>query len=355
MANHPGRIGHWFGGEFGLARLDGERFYSVRSVPELPLDGITGIVETTDGDLWLNGRAGIVHIAAAELERSRADPAYRVRGETLGAFDGVVGSSAILRPLPTAIEAADGKLWFATTSGIYGIDPARRVHNRVPPPVLIRALSVAGHTIEPIPGLTLPTYTTAVRFDYVGLSLTAPEKVRYRYRLDGVDTDWCEPTAARQTLRTNLRPGHYAFRVIAANNDGVWNESGASLAFVIPPAFVQTDGSSPCAWQLVRPPCGLWSACGSARYAGGSRSAWKSVSTSGIGSPGSCTIPCCKVFKDCCSASKRLTRYSIRARPTPRRSLGARLIRRRRPLPRVATPSRTCAPRLLMTVISRLH
>jgi signal transduction histidine kinase/ligand-binding sensor domain-containing protein len=260
MANHPGRIGHWFGGDLGLARLDGEQFYGIRSVPELPLDGITGIVETTDGDLWLNGRAGIVHIAAAELERSRLDPAYRVNGETLGAFDGVVGSSAILRPLPTAIEAADGKLWFATTSGIYGIDPARRVHNRVPPPVLIRALAVAGHTIEPIPGLTLPTYTTAVRFDYLGLSLTAPEKVRYRYRLDGVDTDSRELTAARQALYTNLRPGHYTFRVIAANNDGVWNESGASLAFVIPPAFVQTGwfitlcvaGGAAAAWALVR-------------------------------------------------------------------------------------------------------
>jgi signal transduction histidine kinase len=163
-----------------------------------------------------------------------------VRGETLGAFDGVVGSAATLRPLPTAIEAADGKLWFATSGGIYGIDPARRVHNRVPPSVLIRALTVADHAIEPMPGLTLPTYSTAVRFDYVGISLTAPEKVRYRYRLDGVDTEWRELTAARQALYANLRPKHYTFRVIAANNDGVWNESGASLAFVIPPAFVQT-------------------------------------------------------------------------------------------------------------------
>ena len=260
MANHPGRIGHWFGGEFGLARLDGDRFYSVQSAPELPLDGITGIVETTDGDLWLNGRAGIIHIAATELERSRLGPAYRVRGETLGAFDGVVGSSAIVRPLPTAIEAADGKLWFATTSGIYGIDPARQVHNRVPPPVLIRALTVAGKTIDPNSGLTLPAYTTAVRFDYLGLSLTAAEKVRYRYRLDGVDTDWRELTAARQAFYTNLRPGHYAFRVIASNNDGVWNESGASLAFVIPPAFVQTGGfialcvtgGAAAVWVLVR-------------------------------------------------------------------------------------------------------
>jgi signal transduction histidine kinase/ligand-binding sensor domain-containing protein len=240
MSNHPGRIGHWLGGELGLARFDGERFYSVQSAPELPLDGITGIIETPNGDLWLNGRAGIVHIAATELERSRLDSAYRVRGETLGAFDGLVGSGAMLRPLPTAIEASDGKLWFATGSGIYGIDPAQRVHNRVPPPVLIRALTVASHTIEPIPGLALPVYTTAVRFDYIGLSLTAAEKVRYRYRLDGVDTDWREQTAARQALYTNLRPGHYSFRVIAANNDGVWNEQGAALDFSIARAYSQT-------------------------------------------------------------------------------------------------------------------
>jgi signal transduction histidine kinase/ligand-binding sensor domain-containing protein len=260
MANHPGRIGHWLGGELGLARFDGVRFHSIQSAPELPLDGITGIVETTDGDLWLNARAGIVHVAASELQRSRLDPAYRVRGETLDASDGVVGSGWMVRPLPTAIEAANGKLWFATTSGIYGIDPARRVRNRVPPPVLIRTLTVAGRTIEPTPGLRLPTYSTAVRFDYIGLSLTAAEKVRYRYRLDGVDADWHELTAARQAFYTNLRPGHYAFRVIAANNDGVWNESGASLAFVIPPAFVQTGwfialctaGGAVAVWVLVR-------------------------------------------------------------------------------------------------------
>jgi signal transduction histidine kinase/ligand-binding sensor domain-containing protein len=260
MANHPGRIGHWFGGEFGLARFDEERFYSVQSALELPLDGITGIIEATDGDLWLNARAGIIHIAATELERSRLDPAYRVHGETLGAFDGVVGTGAMLRPLPTAIEAAGGKLWFATTGGIYGLDPARRAHNRVPPLVLIRALTVAGHSIEPIPGLILPAYTSAVRFDYMGLSLTAAEKVRYRYRLDGVDADWRELTAARQALYTSLRPGHYTFRVIAANNDGVWNESGATLAVVIPPGFVQTGwffvvcvaGGTAAVWALVR-------------------------------------------------------------------------------------------------------
>lgn len=259
-AIYSGRLGHWFGGEFGLARLEGEHFHSIPSAPELPLDGITGIVESGDGALWINDRAGIVHIAATELQHNRADSSYRVRGEMLGAFDGVIGSAAMIRPLPTAIEAADGKIWFATSGGIYGVDPARRIHNHLPPPVLIRALNVLGRSIEPAPDLRLPAHTTAVRFDYTAPSLTAAEKVRYSYRLDGVDANWRELTAARQALYTSLGPGNYTFHVIAANNDGVWNESGASLPFVIPPTFVQTGWfivlcttiGAAAVWALVR-------------------------------------------------------------------------------------------------------
>ena len=259
-ANYFGRIDQWLGGELGLARFDGERFHGVRTVPELSLARITGIVETAAGDLWLNGQSGIVHLPAAELQRSRLDPSYRVNGETFGAFDGVVGTGWIRRPLPTAIEAGDGKLWFATSSAFFGVDPNRVVRNRIPPPVVIRALTVGDHRIDPRPGVTLPIRTTTVRFDYAGLSLTEAQKVRFRYRLDGIDTDWRAVTPARQALYSNLRPGDYRFRVIAANNDGVWNDRGAALAFTIPPAFVQTGwfialcvaGGALAVWALVR-------------------------------------------------------------------------------------------------------
>jgi signal transduction histidine kinase/ligand-binding sensor domain-containing protein len=259
-ANYFGRTDQWLGGELGLARFDGERFQSVRTVPELSLARITGIVETAAGDLWLNGQSGIVHLPAAELQRSRLDPSYRVNGETFGAFDGVVGTGWLRRPLPTAIEAGDGKIWFATSSAFFGVDPNRLVRNRIPPPVVIRALTVGDHRIEPRPGVALPVRATTVRFEYAGLSLTEAQKVRFRYRLDGIDTDWREVTAARQALYSNLRPGHYTFRVIAANNDGVWNDRGAALAFTIPPAFVQTGwfialclaGGSLAVWALVR-------------------------------------------------------------------------------------------------------
>jgi len=252
----------WFGAELGLARFDGERFHRVLTTPEVSLEGITGIVEMHNGDLWLNAAAGIVHLTFAQLQRSERRPSYRIRGDTLDASDGLLGNAAVVRPLPTAVQAGDGKLWFAREDRFYGVDPRMSVRNLVPPPVWMRALTFGDRTVDPIPGLRLPAYTTAVRFNYVALSFTAPEKVRYRYRLDGVDHDWRDITSARQALYTNLRPGRYTFRVIASNNDGVWNDTGAALSFVIPPAFVQTGwfialcvaAGALAIWALVR----LW-------------------------------------------------------------------------------------------------
>jgi signal transduction histidine kinase/ligand-binding sensor domain-containing protein len=240
MAIQSGRLGDWFGGDFGLARLDGERFHEIHPVPELSLEGITGIVETDEGDLWINCQSGIVHIQANELQHSRENVDYRVNGEAFGASDGIVGSASTIRPLPTATVGGDGTLWFSTTGGIYGIDPKHVVRNGVPPIVTMRGLNLGDHVLDPLPGMRLPAYTTTVRFDYIALSLTKPEKIRFRYRLEGVDADWRELTELRQALYSRLHPGRYTFRVMAANNDGVWSNSAASLTFVIPRAFVQT-------------------------------------------------------------------------------------------------------------------
>jgi signal transduction histidine kinase/ligand-binding sensor domain-containing protein len=232
----------WIGGEKGLALLDGERFRPVLPDVAQGLGSITGIVETANGDLWLNGSEGITHITASELVRIAADPAYRARIEVLNELDGLKGNGSRLRPLPTAIEGTDGLLWFITNLGLYWIDPARIARNPVPPPVLIKSLSVNGKPYELTAGLKLPLRTTAVGIDYVALSLTMAEKIRYRYKLNGIDKDWREAQTRREALYTNLEPGTYQFQVIAANNDGVWNETGATLDFVIPPAFVQTGG-----------------------------------------------------------------------------------------------------------------
>jgi len=234
------RSGVWVGGESGLAVFDGQRFQSVLNDTPQEFDEITGIVETTDGDLWLNCAAGIVHVTAAELQRRVVEPTYHVRTETFGALDGLIGNGTRLRPLPTAIEGTDGRLWFATDSSIFSIDPAHLHRNPVPPNVVVRSVN-AGDKTYPFPqDLRLPKGTTALHIDYVGLSLTQAEKVRYRYQLDGVDKDWQDVGTRRQAFYTNLEPGHYQFHVTASNNDGVWNEGGARSAFEIPPTFVQT-------------------------------------------------------------------------------------------------------------------
>ena len=240
MAIHARRAGVWAGGEFGLARFDGNRFQAVTAEAKEAFSNITGIVETADGDLWLNSGAGIVRVAASELRRAALDTSHRVRVEVFGVLDGVQGSSARLRPLPTAIEGTDGRLWFARNVDVYSITPARIFRNPVPPPVLIQSLSTDDKAYTSAVGLTLPQRTTSVRIDYVGLSLTIAEKIRYRYKLDGVDHGWQDAQARRQAFYTNLGPGSYRFQVVAANNDGVWNDTGASLSFTIQPAFVQT-------------------------------------------------------------------------------------------------------------------
>jgi signal transduction histidine kinase len=203
-------------------------------------DDITGIVETKEGDLWLNGAAGILHVTAAELQHRLVDPVWHVRTEIFGTLDGLIGNGARLRPLPTAVEGTDGRLWFATDTSIFSIDPAHLHRNIVPPNIVIQSVTTDGKTYHSAADLKLPKGTVALRVDYVGLSLTQAEKVRYRYLLDGVDKDWQDVGTRHQAFYTNLQPGHYQFHVTASNNDGVWNKGGATLAFEIPPAFVQT-------------------------------------------------------------------------------------------------------------------
>jgi signal transduction histidine kinase len=125
---------------------------------------------------------------------------------------------------------------------VFSLDPQHLVRppNSVAPPVVIEALSVGDKSYPPTPDLRLPENTTALRIRYVGLSLTMPERVRYRYKLKGVNQDWQDAQERDVAYFNNLSPGRYHFQVIASNNDGVWNEKGATLDFLIPPKFTQT-------------------------------------------------------------------------------------------------------------------
>jgi signal transduction histidine kinase len=145
-----------------------------------------------------------------------------------------------MTPLPKMVRDRDGRIWFATTNGLAFIDPRRIPKNPLPPPVYVEALRVDGKTFSPAERLALAPHAHNVEIDFTALSLSIPERVLFRYKLDGADTDWQEAGTRRQAFYTNLPPRQFRFRVTACNNDGVWNQEGAVLDFSVAPAWYQT-------------------------------------------------------------------------------------------------------------------
>lgn len=230
----------WVGGERGVAWFDGARFVTLHGRQGEAFRGVSGIARTARGDLWLFGTEGLSRIGADQLALALRQPSLEVDYERFDAHDGLLGAASQLRPMPSLVMADDGLLWMASANRINWIDPSQITRNPVPPQVLVQGLAIGEQRYSPLPGLTLPKSTSGLRIDFTALNLSMPERVRFRYRLDGVDLDWQDPGARRQAFYTNLSPGSYRFRVVAANEDGVWSPREAELAFVIPPTFVQT-------------------------------------------------------------------------------------------------------------------
>ncbi|MEJ7616663.1 MAG: triple tyrosine motif-containing protein [Pyrinomonadaceae bacterium] len=141
---------------------------------------------------------------------------------------------------PAGWKTSDGKLWFSTIKGAVMIDPENIRINRQAPPVTIEAVTVDGEAFDPLQPATLAAGKTSFDFQFAGLSFIAPEKVTYQYKLEGFDRDWVEAGTRREAFYTNIPPGDYRFRVMASNNDGVWNETGAAFDFRLDPHFHQT-------------------------------------------------------------------------------------------------------------------
>ena len=203
----------------------------------LPCHSVNGIVADDAGSLWLPMDCALVRLSASELQKWKADPRARVSAQTFDELDGVLAGAA---SFITATRLLDGQLWFANGRIAQRLDPRRLVRNVVPPPVHIEQIIADHAKYAPTSGLRLPAHTRDLEIDYVGLSFVAPPRVLFRYRLDGRDDAWQEPGTRRQAFYSDLRPGRYRFRVIASNNDGLWNEEGAALDFIVPPAWYQT-------------------------------------------------------------------------------------------------------------------
>lgn len=243
----------WVGGDLGVARFDGQRFIPMLGSGRHVFPGITGIIENDSGDMWLNGGVGIAHIQSREILRYLADPSYQPRYEQFDRLDGLPGATAFSFPLPTAVSTADGRLWFTSNvrAKVISVDPQHIPHNPLPPPVKIWSVTAQNKKYDADAGsLALPVHTTSLQIDYSAGSLTIPERVRFRYKLDGLDKDWQDGGNRREAFYTNLPPDPYTFHVIGANNDGVWNETGATLHFTIEPAWYQTRWFQALCWLV---------------------------------------------------------------------------------------------------------
>lgn len=229
----------WIAGSKGLQLFDGRRFRDIAPAGGGVFGSVSGVVETSEGDLWLNAYNGIVRIPSAAAGKLKAG-ADTAEYTLFGAYDGLPGATQQTQPFPTLIQATDGKLWFGSSAGPVWIDPKNLPRNELPPPVAVCFLTAKEKRYTSFAALHLPALTRDIEFGYTAMSLTIPERVRFRYKLDGSDKDWRDAGTRRQASYTNLGPGPYRFRVMASNNDGVWNEAGAAMTFRIDAAFYQT-------------------------------------------------------------------------------------------------------------------
>jgi len=231
----------WVATDNGLSRITNGRVATLTTANGLPCPTVHWIIEDRLDSYWLYTACGLVRIARTELNAWTADPKRVVRSTSLDSADGVL-LVPILKPArPAVTKSSDGKIWFVNGLGVSFIDPSRIGVNTLRPPVHVEQIVADGQTFDDTRPLRLPPKVRNVLINYTALSMVAPEKVNFRYMLEGQDSEWREVVNKREVQYSNLSPGEYHFRVVASNNSGLWNEAGDVLAFSVAPAYYQTN------------------------------------------------------------------------------------------------------------------
>ena len=254
----------WIGfAGWGVGRLKGDHFVRITTVEGLHDDYISQIVADENGWLWCAGNRGIFQVRLQELADVAEGRAERVRSITHGPGEGLHNLQPNYDNAPASFRGRDGRIWFGMRTGLAVVHSEDRPHNTVPPPVILDRVVVDGQVValydskspvrssnraglvdlrRPDGVVRLPPGHRKIDIDFTALSFTAPENVRILYRLKGVDQEWGGIAAdmARSVSYSRLAAGRYEFQVKACNNDGVWNETGASLGIVVAPFFYNT-------------------------------------------------------------------------------------------------------------------
>jgi signal transduction histidine kinase/ligand-binding sensor domain-containing protein len=224
----------------GLYRLNHGQVTLFSSDNGLPCPETFNVIRDNHGALWIYTRCGMVRIAEPEWAKWIENPHIAVSVMILDALDGAQAGTGDSYQ-PRSSKAPDGRLWFETGVSIQMLDPDRLYENPLPPPVYVGGVVADHKRFDATSFIKVPALSRDLEIDYTAPSLSVPQKVRFRYMLEGRDQEWQDAATRRQAFYTDLKPGHYRFRVTACNSSGVWNQTGASLDFSIAPAYWQTN------------------------------------------------------------------------------------------------------------------
>lgn len=234
----------WIGtADGGLSRFKDGRFANLNTAHGLADNFVGYLLDDGLGYLWLSTHHGLQRVAKSELNRAADGAIPALSSQIYDHSDGLPTIEFTGGLQAAGCKTADGRLWFASSKGLVSVDPARIKPNSIPPPVVLESLLVDARTVPSIDGAVperLEPDHQRLEFRFSGLSYVAPNKVLFKYRLEGIDRDWIEAGSKRTAFYSRLPAGTYRFRVIACNNDRLWNNEGASLAFTVAPFFWQT-------------------------------------------------------------------------------------------------------------------
>jgi len=241
----------WASTRGGLCRIQNGKFFNFREAQGLPDSFIFNVLDDSQGNFWLSSGKGIHRVAKADLNAVAAGRQPRVNVVSVGYREGLRSASLVAGTQPTACQDSTGRLLFCSLHGIVEISPGTQTTNSRVPPVFIESVHINQQPQAVNRLAEIPPGVGEVEIHYTGLSYVAPEKVRFKYRLAGIDADWFDAGTRRFAHYASLPPGDYRFQVIACNNDGVWNETGATYAFRLIPHFYQTRWFPPLILVLV--------------------------------------------------------------------------------------------------------
>ncbi len=225
------------GSENGLAGWRAGHVQRMTTENGLPCEFVIAFVQDTTKRWWLYTRCGIVSFADAELQKWWANPDAAIQARVYDAFD---GAQPNIGSFNAAAATSDGRVWFASGVVVQMLNPSRIAEPAAAATPFVDSVIVDRNDIATVDHLEIGPRPRELQIDYTSPTFSIPQKVTFRYRLDPYDDRWHEAGPRRQAFYTDLRPGTYTFRVMAANNRGVWNERAATLTFSVTPAYYQT-------------------------------------------------------------------------------------------------------------------